>query len=93
MLSSPAIILTDQAFPFDPNPEWDRFYASGAAIEDYIKRTVKKWNLDRDLELNTRVKSAHWQEELGQWKVTVEHEGKQRVEFCDILISGQGVLV
>ena len=54
---------------------------------------MKKWNLDRDLELNTRVKSAHWQEATGQWKVTVEHEGKQRVEFCDILISGQGVLV
>ncbi|KAF9889912.1 hypothetical protein FE257_006784 [Aspergillus nanangensis] len=37
------------AFPFDPNPEWTRFYASGPEIQEYIQRTVKKWNLDRDL--------------------------------------------
>ncbi|KAL6246287.1 hypothetical protein RBB50_006523 [Rhinocladiella similis] len=81
------------AFPFDPNPDWERFYASGAAIEEYIKHTVKKWNLDRDLHLNTRVIAAEWQESSGQWKVTVESNGKQRDEFCEILISGQGVLV
>lgn len=83
----------EQAFPFDPNPDWERFYASGAAIEEYIKHTVKKWNLDRDLHLNTRVIAAEWQESSGQWKVTVESNGKQRDEFCEILISGQGVLV
>jgi cation diffusion facilitator CzcD-associated flavoprotein CzcO len=82
-----------KAFPFDPNPNWDRFYANGADILAYIKRTVKKWNLDRDLQLNTRVLSAAWQEEKGQWKVTLEHEGKQRDEYCDVLISAQGVLV
>ncbi|OBT87269.1 hypothetical protein VE02_02964 [Pseudogymnoascus sp. 03VT05] len=81
------------AFPFDPNPDWDRFYASGGDIQAYIKRTVKKWNLDRDIKLNTSVTSAVWQEDLGKWKLTVEHEGKAREEFCDILISGQGVLV
>lgn len=83
----------NEAFPFDPNPDWRRFYASGADILDYIKRTVKKWNLDRDLQLNTRVVGARWQEDLGQWKVTVQHEGKQRDEYCHVLISSQGVLV
>ncbi|KAK5655050.1 hypothetical protein OQA88_5949 [Cercophora sp. LCS_1] len=81
------------SFPFDPNPDWERFYASGADILKYIKATVKKWNLDRDLQLNTRVVGAHWDEALGQWKVTVEHEGKQRDEYCHVLISAQGVLV
>nr|BAK01240.1 predicted protein [Hordeum vulgare subsp. vulgare] len=81
------------AFPFAPNPDWDRFYASGPAIQNYIKQTVKEWNLDRDLYLNTRVIAAQWQEAAGEWKVTVENEGKQRDEYCDILISGQGVLV
>ncbi|KAK7439275.1 hypothetical protein CaCOL14_001674 [Colletotrichum acutatum] len=81
------------AFPFDPNPNWSRFYASGAEILQYMKDTVKKWNLDRDLQLNTKVAGAVWQEELGQWKVTVEHQGEQRDEFCHVLISAQGVLV
>ncbi|KAK5049533.1 hypothetical protein LTR84_004462 [Exophiala bonariae] len=81
------------AFPFAPNPDWDRFYASGPAIQTYIKQTVKDWNLDRDLYLDTRVVGAQWQETAGEWKVTVENEGQTRDEYCDILISGQGVLV
>ncbi|PNH48275.1 hypothetical protein VD0004_g180 [Verticillium dahliae] len=81
------------AFPFDPNPDWSRFYASGPDILAYIKATVKKWNLDRDLHLNTKVVDAIWQEDSGQWQVTVEHEGVRRVEHCHVLISAQGVLV
>lgn len=59
----------------------------------YMKHTVKKWRLDRDLQLNTKVIGAYWQEDRGEWKVTVECEGKQRDEYCNVLISAQGVLV
>lgn len=58
-----------------------------------MKQTAKKWNLDRDLKLDTKVVGAHWQEEAGKWKVTVEHKGIQRNEYCDVLISARGVLV
>ncbi|KAF2151574.1 FAD/NAD(P)-binding domain-containing protein [Myriangium duriaei CBS 260.36] len=81
------------AFPFDPNPNWERFYASGGDILNYIKATVRKWSLDQDLHLSTKVIGAWWQEEFGKWKVTVEHQGQQRDEYCNILISAQGVLV
>lgn len=82
-----------QAFPFDPNPEWPHFYSSGEAIHGYIKRTAEKWNLTRDVQLNTQVVGAYWQEDTGKWKVTVEHAGQRRDEYCDILISSQGNLV
>jgi cation diffusion facilitator CzcD-associated flavoprotein CzcO len=81
------------AFPFDPNPNWSHFYSSGEEIQAYIKNTVKKWNLDRDLQLNTKVAGALWEEDSGSWKLTIEKDGKQREEYCDILISAQGVLV
>lgn len=81
------------AFPFDPNPNWSRFYSSGEEIEEYIKSTVKKWNLDRDLQLNTKVTSAIWNENSAGWDLTVEHDGKKREDHCDVLISAQGVLV
>lgn len=58
-----------------------------------MKSTVKKWNLDRDLQLNTKVVTAQWLGERGQWRVIVEHEGEQRDEYCHVLISAQGVLV
>jgi cation diffusion facilitator CzcD-associated flavoprotein CzcO len=50
---------TKKAFPFDPNPNWPSFYFSGPEIHAYMKQTVKKWNLDRDVQLNTRVLSAY----------------------------------
>jgi len=80
------------AFPFDPNPDWSHFYSTGPQIQEYIVKTVKKWNLDRDIQLRTRVLSTYWQEEVGQWKVVVEHEGRQREEYADILVSAQGFL-
>lgn len=83
------------AFPFDPNPEWTRFYASGAEILEYFKKTTKKWNLDRDLQLNTKVVGARWHESEGMWEVELENTRSEelRKEWCHVLISGQGVLV
>lgn len=82
------------AFPFDPNPNWSHFYASGAEIKEYIKSTARKWQLDQDVKLNTKVISAVWNEEQGKWTVIVEDQisKQQRTETCDVLISGQGVL-
>lgn len=36
---------------------------------------------------------ARWQEDEGQWKVTVEHQNTRREEYCHVLISARGVLV
>lgn len=80
------------AFPFDPNPDWSRFYSTGPEIQAYILRTVQKWNLDHDIQLNTRVLGCVWQEELGQWKVTVSHNGTERDEYAEVVVSGQGFL-
>lgn len=80
------------AFPFDPNPDWDRFYSTGPEIQDYLVRTVKKWKLDRDIQFNNRVVGLHWEEDLGQWMVTVECQGVQRIEIADFVISAQGFL-
>ena len=92
--SSAPCLLTNihQAFPFDPSPDWTHFYSSGKEIHEYIKRTAKKWDLDRDVYLNTKVTSAVWQEDAAQWKVTVECEGVRRDEYAEVLISAQGAL-
>jgi hypothetical protein len=57
-----------------------------------MRKTVRKWDLDRDILFNTRVTGAYWQEWSSQWKLTVEHEGIEREEYADILISAQGFL-
>ena len=85
--------MHSKAFPFDPNPDWSRFYSSGTEIQDYILRMAKKWDLARDVKLNHWVREARWIDERGQWKLIIENEGRKWDEYADVLLSGQGVLV
>lgn len=80
------------AFPFDPNPNWNRFYATGPEIQDYFVKTVQKWNLDRDVRFNTHVVGLHWDEDRSQWRVATEHGGQRTEEWADVIISAQGFL-
>ncbi|KAF9886633.1 hypothetical protein FE257_011273 [Aspergillus nanangensis] len=80
------------AFPFDPYPDWSKFYASGQEIHDYMKKTVKKWDLDRDVQLNTEVVGAFWEEDRGQWRLQVRKDGVVHEEYADVLVSAQGFL-
>ena len=81
------------AFPFDPNPNWSHFYASGKEIHDYLVSTTKKWNLDRDIQFGTRLLEARWQSEEGQYKLTIQTGcNSPHIEYADILVSGQGIL-
>ncbi|KEF62523.1 uncharacterized protein A1O9_00496 [Exophiala aquamarina CBS 119918] len=80
------------AFPFDPNPSWSRFFSTGPEIWAYMKKTAQKWNLERDVKYNHRVKGAYWQGDRGQWKVLVEHANTIFEDYADILISAQGFL-
>lgn len=85
----PAHIYT---FPFEPNPDWSSFYASGPEIWEYMKKTTDKYNLDEHVQLNSRVKSTIWDDEKGKWVVEVEQEGKTIVDEADVLINGSGIL-
>ncbi|KAK5236452.1 hypothetical protein LTR47_002403 [Exophiala xenobiotica] len=80
------------AFPFDPNPDWSRFFSTGPEIWAYMKKIAQKWNLERDVKYDHRVVGAYWQEDRGQWKVNVEHEGMVIEDFADVLVSAQGFL-
>lgn len=59
------------SFPFEPNPNWSAYYASGAEIQEYFKRTVAKYNLDRDVKCGYRVEKAVFDPEQGKWNLEV----------------------
>ncbi|EXJ76662.1 uncharacterized protein A1O5_01170 [Cladophialophora psammophila CBS 110553] len=81
------------AFPFDPNPDWSKFYAEGPEILEYVRRVVNKWNLKRDIQFNTRVIALNWLEDEGKWKIRVrKNDGEERDELADVLVSAQGFL-
>ncbi|PWY76999.1 FAD/NAD(P)-binding domain-containing protein [Aspergillus heteromorphus CBS 117.55] len=78
-------------FPFEPNPFWSKCYAGGAEIEEYILKTVEKWELKKHVVLNTRLLGATWNEEHGKWKLKLEQDGAFLQDEADILINGGGI--
>lgn len=87
----PAHIYT---FPFEPNPDWSAFYASGGEILDYFRRTVEKYGLARDVKCGHRVQYAKFDDESGKWSLKVgrTREGDEIEDTCDILVSAIGFL-
>lgn len=85
----PAHIYT---FPFEPNPEWSAYYASGGEIWDYFKKTVDKYELARGVKLGHRVQKAEFDEEQGKWKLEVKNKDGVMQDECDILVSAVGFL-
>ncbi|CAI7581799.1 unnamed protein product [Penicillium crustosum] len=79
-------------FLFEPNPNWSHFYAPGPEIEEYIQQTTRKWNLDKDIQFNSRVTKTVWDDEAGKWKVEVNQGGTIMHDEADILVNASGFL-
>ena len=81
------------AFPFDPNPNWSKFYADGDEILEYVEATAEKWNLKRDIQFNTKVTGLEWDEENSLWNVNVKRkDGSEHKVQADIIASAMGFL-
>lgn len=80
------------AFPFEPNPEWSHFFSTGGEIQDYFVKTIKKWELEKNVRFNHRVKKARWHEGESRWQLVVQHGDEQFTDYADILISARGFL-
>ncbi|KAL2211447.1 phenylacetone monooxygenase [Sarocladium strictum] len=68
---------------------WTEHFAPQAETLKYIQFLVKKFDLKRDMQFNTRVKSAHFQEQSNSWALTDE-SGKQYTSRY--IITGIGIL-
>ncbi|PYI11461.1 putative flavo protein [Aspergillus sclerotiicarbonarius CBS 121057] len=79
-------------FLFEPNPNWSQFYAPGSEIQEYIKNTVRKWNLDDRIEFNSCVVESRWDEAAGKWKVKINQNGIIKEDEAEILVSASGCL-
>jgi cation diffusion facilitator CzcD-associated flavoprotein CzcO len=85
----PAHIYT---FPFEPNPDWSAYYASGWEILEYFKRAVAKYDLARDVKCGHRVEKAEFDNEQGKWNLNIGTKEGVIEDQCDILVSATGFL-
>jgi cation diffusion facilitator CzcD-associated flavoprotein CzcO len=68
---------------------WDEHFAAQPETERYLNYVADKFDLRRDIQFRTTVKSAHYQEDSNCWKVTL-HDGSQCT--ARFLVTAVGVL-
>jgi cation diffusion facilitator CzcD-associated flavoprotein CzcO len=75
------------SFSFELNPEWSHEFPTGAEIHGYLKRVVRKYDLQRHLVLNTGIRAGEYSDE--GWRLTT-FAGERHV--ADVVICGLGGL-
>jgi cation diffusion facilitator CzcD-associated flavoprotein CzcO len=66
---------------------WNELFPDQPSLYKYFHHADKKWDLKKDIYLNTRVKSAEWLEDEKKWIVTTEDGQVARTRFF-ILCAG-----
>ena len=67
--------------------EWTERYASQPEILRYINHVADRFDLRGDIQLNTRVKSAAFDEAAGRWRIQTAGGGRVSAKFC-IMATG-----
>lgn len=83
----------EYSYSFSPELDqewrWSERYAAQPEILSYANHVADRFDLRRDVQFNTRVTSAHWDDAAGRWTVTTDHGD---VLSCQYLIMAVGAL-
>ena len=69
--------------------DWEEHFAAQPQTERYLNYVADRFDLRRDIQLNSRVTSAHYREETRSWLVMLEDGSRHSTRF---LITAIGVL-
>jgi cation diffusion facilitator CzcD-associated flavoprotein CzcO len=69
--------------------EWREHFAGQPEIERYLNHVVDRFDLRRDIRVDTRVTGADWDDASGTWSVTIDDGSVVRTRF---LVAATGVL-
>src|SRR6478672_6822413 len=69
--------------------DWEEHFAAQPETERYLNYVADKFDLRRDIQFNSLVKSAHYQEDTRGWDVTLEDGRKYTSRY---LVTAVGVL-
>jgi acetone monooxygenase len=61
--------------------EWSERFPTQPEIKRYLKFVADKFDLYRDIQLNTRIESASWNEEEAHWLITSESGEQWQARF------------
>ena len=67
--------------------DWSERYASQPEIERYANHVAERFDLRRDIQFNTRVTAAHFDESTQRWQVETDTGERVSARFC-IMATG-----
>ncbi len=76
------------SFSFDLNPHWSRMWSGQPEILAYLERCADRYGLRPHLQLDTEVRSAHWQQDTEHWQLVTADGRRHRF---DIVVSAVGM--
>ncbi len=79
------------SFSFAINRSWSRTYARQPEILAYLESVVDDFDLGRHLMLGTKVLSARWDDDAGQWNLQLDRRGSGQDLVVDVVVCAAGL--
>ena len=76
------------SYSFDLNANWSRLWSAQPEILEYFERCAQRYELGRNLKLNTEITSARWDADSQTWQLTTR--AGERYTF-DVVVSAVGL--
>ncbi|KAI9302385.1 hypothetical protein BJ944DRAFT_279871, partial [Cunninghamella echinulata] len=81
------------SYSFELNSDWSHHYSPQKEIHEYLLRVTDKYQLKKQIVLNTEVLKATWCEDKYKWKVDFQHkQGPIMTQYFDTVFAGLGPL-
>eukprot|EP01037_Dinobryon_pediforme_P008052 gene8052-8129_t len=76
-------------YSFEPYPEWQAYYATGAEIQVYFEKVVDKYGIRPSIRFGAEVTGLVWDDASATWTLTL---ASGEVQVFDVVIVASGVL-
>lgn len=74
------------------NYPWKHWFATQGELLDYLRSIADEFDLRKDIQFNTELTDARWNEALGQWEVIIRSaDGEDQTLSAQFLISAAGL--
>lgn len=81
------------SYSFRRKADWTDYYSKGAEIEDYLLACAREFGVDDEIQFETEVLSAEYDEDNARWRVTLRlATGATHVVEAGVLVSATGQL-
>lgn len=80
------------SFSFELNPDWKKYYATGPEYLRYLNHILDKYDIRRNVQCDTEVIGAVWDEDTSRWLVTTKTNGVVQEHTARAVLSAVGFL-